>query len=124
MVPAAFVTLAALPLTPAGKVDRRALPAPKDSGRETERPVVAPRNGVEEVIAEIWCEALGIEKLSVFDGFFELGGHSLLLLHVMRRLRDAFDLEIPLRSIYEERTVAALGKKVEELLIEEIQRAS
>ncbi|HYG62437.1 MAG TPA: phosphopantetheine-binding protein, partial [Thermoanaerobaculia bacterium] len=124
MVPAAYVPLTALPRTAAGKIDRRALPAPDLSGLAAvkERPYVAPRNEVEEVIAEIWCEALGVERLSVFDGFFELGGHSLLLLQVMRRLRDAFDLEIPLRSIYEERTVAALAKRVEELLIEEIRQ--
>ncbi|HVR98872.1 MAG TPA: amino acid adenylation domain-containing protein, partial [Thermoanaerobaculia bacterium] len=128
MVPAAYVTLSSLPLTPTGKIDRRALSASATPDtavpHESERPYVAPRNEVEEVIAEIWCEALGLERLSVFDGFFELGGHSLLLLQVMRRLRDAFDLEIPLRSIYEERTVAALAKKIEELLIEEILQAT
>jgi len=77
-------------------------------------------------VGELWnvYGPLGVETLSVFDGFFELGGHSLLLLQVMRRLRDTFKLEIPLRSIYEERTVAALAKKVEELLIEEVRQIS
>ncbi|HYU33835.1 MAG TPA: amino acid adenylation domain-containing protein [Thermoanaerobaculia bacterium] len=120
MVPAAFVLLAVLPRTPTGKIDRRALPAPDAVRPGSDRRYLAPRNEVEEVIAEIWCEALGLERLSVYDGFFELGGHSLLLLQVMRRLREAFDLEIPLRSVYEERTVAALAKRVEELVIEEI----
>ncbi|HYU30924.1 MAG TPA: amino acid adenylation domain-containing protein [Thermoanaerobaculia bacterium] len=124
MVPAAFVSLIALPRTAAGTIDRRALPAPEDSRPESVRPDVSPRNEVEEVIAEIWCEALGLERLSVFDGFFELGGHSLLLLQVMQRLRDAFDVEIPLRSIYEERTVAALAIKVEELALQEIAEES
>ncbi|HKH46873.1 MAG TPA: amino acid adenylation domain-containing protein [Thermoanaerobaculia bacterium] len=121
MVPSAFVPLSALPRTPTGKIDRRGLPAPDPAAAETERLQVAPRNEIEEVIAEIWRDALKVERLSVFDGFFELGGHSLLLLQVMRRLRDAFEMEIPLRSIYEERTIAALAKKVEELLIEEVR---
>jgi amino acid adenylation domain-containing protein len=121
MIPAAFVQLPALPRTPTGKIDRRALPAPGDAAAATGRPYVAPRNEVEEIVAEIWSEALGLEKLSVFDSFFELGGNSLLLLQVMRRLRETFDLEVPLRSVFEERTVAALAKKVEELLIAEIE---
>jgi len=124
MVPAAFVSLPALPRTATGKIDRRALPAPDGFGGDLERPYVAPRNDVEEIIAEIWREALGVERVSVHDSFFELGGHSLLLLQVMRRLREAFDLEIPLRAIYEERTVEALAQKVEELLIEEISKMS
>jgi acyl carrier protein len=122
MMPAAFVALPALPRTVTGKIDRRSLPAPGGSGVETARAYVAPRTDVEEIIAGIWREALGLERLSVHDGFFELGGHSLLLLQVMRRLREAFDLEVPLRTIYEERTVEALALKVEELLLHEISR--
>ena len=124
MVPSAFVALPALPRTPAGALDEPSLPAADSPATATERPSVEPRNEIEEVIAEIWRDALGVETLSVFDGFFELGGHSLLLLQVMRRLRDTFELEIPLRSIYEERTVAALAKKVEELLIQEVSQIS
>ena len=124
MVPSAFVSLSTLPRTPTGKIDRRGLPAPDPAAAEAERLQVEPRNEIEEAIAEIWRDALKVERLSVFDGFFELGGHSLLLLQVMRRLRDTFDLEIPLRSVYEERTIAALAKKVEELLIEEVRATS
>jgi len=120
MVPAAFVPLPALPRTPTGKIDRRALPAPDALLPATGQPRVAPRTEVEEIVAEIWCEALGLPRVSVFDSFFELGGHSLLLLQVLQRLRDAFGVEIPLRSLYEERTVAALAAKVEELAIREI----
>jgi len=122
MVPAAFAALPALPRTVTGKIDRRSLPAPGGPGVETARAYVAPRTDVEEIIAGIWREALGLDRVSVHDGFFELGGHSLLLLQVMRRLREAFDLEVPLRSIYEERTVEALALKVEELLLHEISR--
>jgi len=122
MVPAAFVALPALPRTVTGKIDRRSLLAPGGPGVETARAYVAPRTDVEEIIAGIWREALGLDRVSVHDGFFELGGHSLLLLQVMRRLREAFDLEVPLRSIYEERTVEALALKVEELLLHEIGR--
>jgi acyl carrier protein len=121
LVPSAFVALPALPRTPAGRIDLAALPEADAPSAAAERPLVEPRNEIEEIIAEIWREALHVDQLSVFDGFFELGGHSLLLLQVLRRLSDAFELEIPLRSIYEERTVAALAKKVEELLIAEVQ---
>jgi acyl carrier protein len=121
LVPSAFVALPALPRTPAGRIDLAALPEADAPVAAAERPLVEPRNEIEEIIAEIWREALHVDQLSVFDGFFELGGHSLLLLQVLRRLSDAFELEIPLRSIYEERTVAALAKKIEELLIAEVQ---
>ena len=121
MVPSAFVALPALPLTATGKIDRRALPDAGEIRPEPGRSFVAPRSEVEEMIAEIWQEALGIDKVGVFDSFFELGGHSLLLPQVMQRLRDAFEVEVPLRAVYEEPTVAAMAKKVEEILIEEIR---
>jgi hypothetical protein len=109
MIPSAFVFLDALPLTPNGKVDRKALPAPDSGRRAPGSPYVAPRDAVEEVVAGIWAEALGLDQVGVFDDFFTLGGHSLLSTRIMARIRDAFAVEVPLHRIFSEPTVAGLS---------------
>ena len=108
MVPAAFVTLNALPLTPNGKVDRRALPAPDHLRPEQAVAFVPPYTPLEEVVAGLWCELLGIEQVGINDNFFHLGGHSLLAAQLMSRLRDTFQVELPLRRLFETPTVARL----------------
>jgi len=121
MIPAAFVVLPALPLSSHGKVDRRALPAP-GRARSAEASRVAPRTPAEEMIAAIWGELLGIDGVGATDNFFELGGHSLLLPQVMHRLRKAFQIEIPLRALFDEPTVEGLALAVEELVLEDVER--
>jgi acyl carrier protein len=118
MVPAAFVQLAALPLTPNNKVDRRALPAPEKVGVER-RAYVAPRTLAEELLAGIWAEVLKVERVGVQDNFFDLGGHSLLAAQVVSRLREAAQLELPLRALFQNPTVEGLAGVVEELLLAE-----
>ena len=103
----------ALPLTPHGKVDRRALPAPDTARPELDEAFVAPRTAVEQCIADIWARVLNLERVGVYDNFFELGGHSLLATQVISRLRDAFQVELPLRSLFEVPTVADLAERVE-----------
>jgi acyl carrier protein len=107
MVPSIFVFVDALPLTPNGKVDRKALPAP-----EQETLFVLPRTAAEETIRKIWAEVLQLEQVGIHDDFFTLGGHSLLAIQVMSRLRQAFHMELPLRSLFENPTVALLAANI------------
>ncbi len=113
MVPSAFVMLDALPLTPNRKPDLRALPVPDWSRPELEDAFVAPRSAVEEILAGIWADILNVERVGINHNFFELGGHSLLATQVMSRLRDAFGVELPLRSLFETPTIASLAESVE-----------
>ncbi len=112
LVPSAVVLLDALPLTPRGKLDRRALPAP-DAGAAAAVTFVAPRTPTEERIAAIWSEVLRVERVGVHDRFFDLGGHSLLATQVVTRVREALGAELPLRVLFETPTVAALAARVE-----------
>ncbi|HEY0606557.1 MAG TPA: amino acid adenylation domain-containing protein, partial [Herpetosiphonaceae bacterium] len=112
MIPSAFVLLDALPLTPNGKVDRRALPAPAFTGDETTA-FVAPRTPTEELLAAIWADVLGVGKIGSRDRFFELGGHSLLATQVLARVRDAFDVDLPLRTLFESAMLADLAGQID-----------
>jgi amino acid adenylation domain-containing protein len=105
MLPSAFVLLDAFPLTPNRKVDRRALPAPDHGRPDLKEAFVAPRTAVEELLAGIWAEVLGLERVGVHDNFFDLGGHSLLATQIMSRTRGAFRLDLPLRSLFEKPTI-------------------
>jgi amino acid adenylation domain-containing protein len=116
MVPSLFVRVEAMPLTPNGKVDRGALPAPEETRPELRDEYVPARTPVEEVLAGIWSVLLRIEKVGVHDNFFEVGGHSLLATQVISRVREAFGTEVAVRELFEHPTVAGLGKTVEEML--------
>ncbi|HKW29806.1 MAG TPA: amino acid adenylation domain-containing protein [Verrucomicrobiae bacterium] len=124
MIPSAFVFLDKLPLTANGKVDRRALPLPESVRRESAESFVAPRTPTESALAEIWHEVLRAERVGIYDNFFELGGHSLLMTQVITRVREAFQIELPMRRFFESPTLAGLAAVVEELLVEEIEQLS
>ncbi|GAA6615935.1 amino acid adenylation domain-containing protein [Scytonema sp. NUACC26] len=115
MMPSAFVILESLPLTPNGKIDYQALPIPNKIEPELAGSYVAPQTEVEKVLSEIFADVLGIKRLSIRDNFFELGGHSLLATQVVSRVRDAFKIELPLRSLFESPTVAELSPVMESL---------
>ncbi|WP_411376559.1 amino acid adenylation domain-containing protein [Burkholderia pseudomallei] len=99
MVPAAYVRLPAMPLTPNGKLERRALPAP-DEGSYVRRDYAAPQGEIETTLARIWAELFGIERVGRHDGFFELGGHSLLAVRMVARVHDVLGVEVPLRALF------------------------
>jgi pristinamycin I synthase-3/4 len=111
MVPGAWVVLESLPLTPSGKVDRRALPAP--DLQSSERAREAPRTPTEEVLAAVFAEVLGVDAVGRDEGFFDLGGHSLLAAQVTSRVRAALGVDLPLRGLFDAPSVAALAARVD-----------
>jgi amino acid adenylation domain-containing protein len=121
MVPSAFVTLEALPLTRNGKLDHRALPAP-DLGAVGGVGYVAPRNEAEAVLAEIWADVLGVEQVGVEDNFFELGGDSIRSMQLTSRMKAAFGVALTPRDVLNALTVAALAELVEEKILSELER--
>jgi amino acid adenylation domain-containing protein len=111
MVPAAYVALDALPLTPNGKLDRRALPAP-DAEAFGARVYEAPQGEVETLLARLWSELLGIERIGRHDDFFALGGHSLLAVQLSSRIRVALGLDVPLAELFAQPTLAGYAERV------------
>jgi amino acid adenylation domain-containing protein/FkbM family methyltransferase len=114
MIPLAFVLLGELPLTTNGKVDRRSLPAPEQARPDMGEAFVAPRTPLEQALADIWCEVLGVERVGMHDDFFELGGHSLLATQVVSRVRETFQINLPLRALFESPTVETLAGIIEQ----------
>ncbi|MFD2691570.1 condensation domain-containing protein, partial [Streptomyces phyllanthi] len=114
MIPAVFTELATLPLTPAGKVDRAALPAPEQNRREPEHDVAVPSGATEELLAGIWAELLEMDRVGAEENFFALGGHSLLATQMMSRVREVFGAEVPLAALFDHWTVRSLGGVIDE----------
>ena len=113
MVPQNLAVLESLPLTPNGKVDRAVLLKIDAETGDRQKNYVAPRNEVEEVLSQIWAKVLGKQQVSVCDNFFELGGHSLLATQLISRIRDAFQIELSVRNLFEAPTAASLAKYIE-----------
>jgi acyl carrier protein len=115
MIPAAFVMLAALPLTSNGKLNRQALPAPEWSSLDSAKAFVAPRTPLEKAVVEIWAEVLARPQVGIYDDFFDLGGHSLLSIQIMSRVRNSFEVELPVNTLFEVPTVAGLTELIENI---------
>jgi acyl carrier protein len=113
MLPPVFVFLESFPLTSSGKTNRRALPAPEPVRPALTAAYIEPRTPVEAKLVGIWAEVLGLDRVGANDNFFELGGHSLLAIRVVSRLRESFQVEIPLRRLFETPTVAGLAQYLE-----------
>jgi amino acid adenylation domain-containing protein len=113
MTPSAFVILDSLPQTRHGKIDRRKLPAPSEQDFARAESFVAPRTPVEELLAGMWQEVLGVERVGIDDDFFDLGGHSLLATQITARIREAFKVEISLPSFFETPSVSGLAGKID-----------
>ncbi|MFD3273857.1 non-ribosomal peptide synthase/polyketide synthase [Paenibacillus dendritiformis] len=114
MVPSCFVQLEHMPLTPNGKIDRKALPAP-DGSMQTGADYVAPRTAVEAQLAQIWQEVLGLPRIGVKDNFFDIGGHSVKVLQLTQKIHAEMEIDIPLRVVFE-------MPSIEEMAIELLQR--
>ncbi|WP_390625552.1 MULTISPECIES: non-ribosomal peptide synthetase [Calothrix] len=120
MVPSAFVMLESLPLTSNGKIDRKALPTPESYSASTKK-YIAPRNPIEELLAQIWSQVLKVERVSIDDNFFELGGHSLLATQLLSRIRTSFKVELPLRELFATTTLAELAQAIEQLQQQDLE---
>ncbi len=112
MIPSAFVILESLPLTPNGKTDYRALPSPEF---QSQAQYIAPRNPIEEILSSIWAKVLKVSQVGIHDNFFELGGHSLLATQLISRIREAFQVEMPLRELFVAPTIAELSQEIKRL---------
>jgi acyl carrier protein len=112
MIPSGFVFLDVLPLSANGKVDRRALPDPGNSRPNLDTPYAAPRTPIQKELAQIWDDVLSLDQVGIHDNFFDLGGHSLAASRVISRVIQTFQLDIPLRSLFDSPTVAEMARVI------------
>lgn len=112
MIPTTFVTLETLPLTPNGKIDRQALPEPEQVATQRED-FVAPQSDIEQKLADIWGEILGLNSVGVNDNFFDLGGNSLLIVQLISQVRVAFNMPLTVRTVFDTPTIAELARHIE-----------
>jgi acyl carrier protein len=124
MIPSLFVRVEMLPLTPNGKVDRAALPPPTAHNILWKSTLTEPRTAIEERLVGILSKLLGLDKLGLEDDFFTLGGHSLLGTQLIGRIRDAFGVELSLRSVFDSPTISELSVQIEQLLIAKVNSMS
>jgi amino acid adenylation domain-containing protein len=124
MMPSAIVLLDTMPLTPNGKIDRRALPAPDRTGAESANSSIAPSTPTETVVALIWTKVLNLQQVGIHDNFFELGGHSLLAVQIISRISEKFEIDLPLSYLFQSPTIAALSQSIDSALITNTQSHS
>jgi acyl carrier protein len=115
MVPATFVPMQQFPLTPSGKVDRRALPAPERQRAESEERLVAPRTPTEQAVARLWCDALTVDRVSAYDNFYDLGGHSLKLVEVLAAIELEFGVRV-IPAVAQSQTLGQLAATIDQFV--------
>ncbi len=120
-IPNYFVHLNKLPLTLNGKINYAALPSIEEAKQKLARTYTGPRTPQEQILADIWSEVLGIERVGIDEKFFALGGHSLLAIQIIHRINQAFQVDLPMRVIFDEPTIAGLSLLIEEILIEQLE---
>ncbi len=113
-----------MPLTPNGKIDKRALPVPQVTEQKGEDVLADPMSPTEETLAQIWRDVLRIERFGVRDNFFALGGHSLLVTQVMSRVQETFQVEMTMRQFFEAPTISSLAAVIEETIVDQVSRMS
>src|SRR5262249_49337471 len=116
MVPSAILVLEEMPLTVNGKIDRKRLSLMTDVGTQIEQEYVSARTPVEEIVVGIFQEVLKLDRVGIRDNFFEIGGHSLLATQVVSRIREVFGVEIGVRGLFEEPTIEAFGRRIQEAM--------
>ncbi len=116
MLPAVFIPLEALPLTPNGKIDRQALPLVTQG--DSEEKYARPRNSIEDILSRIWTDVLDCQGIGIYANFFDIGGHSLLATQVISRVRDVFQIELPIRTLFDLPTIAEMGAQIESVCYE------
>jgi amino acid adenylation domain-containing protein len=124
MIPATFVVLENLPLSANGKIERTRLPVPDEKNTLRDRAYAGPRTDVEQVVSAILAPLLGLDRVDVEENFFTVGGHSLLGTQLIARIRDAFQVELPLRKVFEAPTVAQLSAEIERLMLARLEMMS
>jgi acyl carrier protein len=120
MIPSFLITLEQFPLTANGKVDYRALPAPGTARPGIETIFVPPSTTTEEILAQLWASVLGVERIGIHDNFFEMGGNSLSATQLVSRVRQTLEVELPLRDLFRNATVAQLAVLIEEILAAQV----
>jgi acyl carrier protein len=124
MVPAYFVRLETLPLTANGKINRQILPDPAETGVASAVAFVAPKTEVELGLASIWSQTLNVERIGIHDNFFNLGGASIPAVQAVAKISDRYGINFPVKSFFEQPTIAGQSALVEELLVSQLEALS
>ena len=124
MIPLHYLALDEFPHTPNQKIDRKALPAPQYDAHASDTTSAGARTPTEKTLARIWSEILGVSRIRVHDDFFELGGQSLIAIRLISRVREALDVDVPLKSLFATPTIAGLAATLDQLRIERADDAS
>ncbi len=112
MIPSVFMEVQEFPYTPNGKIDRNALPAPGEVTSDVERPYIPPENPTQDILASIWADVLGLERVGIQENFFDLGGHSLMVIRVLTRIQEEMGVQMSVQSLFQNPTIVEFGQEI------------